>query len=888
MKKAVPATLAVAILAFAAILYYKTMLSESHTVAPAGSSELSTKDQAPVSYTELPNGLGLIVQEDHSSPVVSIQAWVSAGSITEEKHLGAGISHILEHMLFKGTERRGNSEIAQTIQGLGGYLNAYTSFDRTVFYFDLPSSGWKTALDVLADAMFHSTLPVEEYGKEQEVIRREFAMGFDDPDRTIQKLLFATAFSTHPYKYPVIGHLDVYNQLTREDVLEYYKKNYVPNNITFVVVGDVKTAEVKAELEKLTSTVARQSLPDVYIPQEPKQLAMREAHETFPTEVTRMVVGFHIPGITHPDLYALDVLALLAGQGNSSRLHQALVEKDPILQEVGAFSYTPAQSGLWAVSATLLPDSKVTRKEVQKKILDLLEQFKKSPVSTAELNKAKRQALTSRAAEFKTVAGRAASLGSSWFTAHDLYFGDNYVRGIQNVTDEDIMRVARAYFTEDNMVSVSLSPLDAKPEGEAAEKAATGATALEKTVLANGSSAVLKQDPKVPLVTIRVTGFGGLLSETPENNGISKLAFRLLDKGTKNRTGEKIAEEVESLGGSLGAEVGNNTFSVAIEVLESDLDKAVDILSDVVLNPTFAAAEVEKEKAKQLADLKIERDQPMSLAKNRLRADLYGNHPYALNPLGTEKSLGGLDSAAISSYYKKLLVNRNLIFSLGGSFDRDKALASLNRHFPSSAIPEGSPVVKEQKVEFGGRGQTDTLSTRKKQAIVQIGYPGVDVQSPDRAALDIVDEALSDLASRLFIRIREKQSLAYFVGSGQLVGYDPGYFLFYAGTEASKADKVRSELLDEIRLMTTNGLEAKEIERARAKLLGQKLIQDQAAGTIAYKGALNELYGLGLDYDNAYIDRVRSITLPEINAVVRSYFSKPNFVCVIVQPELKP
>src|SRR5213076_2935155 len=187
----------------------------------------------------LANGLTIIVQEDRSAPVASVQAWCATGSIYEDQHLGAGLSHILEHMLFKGTKTRSTNEIAQKIQDVGGYINAYTSFDRTVFWIDVPQDGALTALDILADAMMNSTLPAQEYAKEQEVIRREFAMGMDDPDRMAGQLLFATAYQRHPYRLPVIGLLDIFNQLTRDDVLRYYRARHVPNNLTFIVVGDI-------------------------------------------------------------------------------------------------------------------------------------------------------------------------------------------------------------------------------------------------------------------------------------------------------------------------------------------------------------------------------------------------------------------------------------------------------------------------------------------------------------------------------------------------------------------------------------------------------------------------------------------------------------------------
>src|SRR5436190_18007560 len=220
----------------------------------------------------LQNGLTIIVQEDRSAPVVSVQTWCGAGSVEENEHLGTGLSHMLEHMLFKGTKMRTSSAIAQKIQDVGGYINAYTSFDRTVYWIDVPKAGTSVALDILADTMMNSTLPLEEYAGEQEVIRREFAMGMDDPDRMAGQLLFATTFQRHPYRLPVIGQLDIFNQLTREDVMRYYKARYVPNNLTFIIVGDVDSDAVTQELATFFKDYPARSIQPSFIPPEPPQL----------------------------------------------------------------------------------------------------------------------------------------------------------------------------------------------------------------------------------------------------------------------------------------------------------------------------------------------------------------------------------------------------------------------------------------------------------------------------------------------------------------------------------------------------------------------------------------------------------------------------------------
>src|SRR6058998_302516 len=246
-----------------------------NAAGPDGSSVITFPPSSAQKWV-LPNGLPIIVQEDHSAPVASVQAWCATGSIDEDAHLGAGLSHILEHMLFKGTRTRSTNEIAQKIQDVGGYINAYTSFDRTVFWIDVPKDGVSTALEVLADAMMNSNLPPDEYKKEQEVIRREFAMGMDDPDRMASLLLFATAYQRHPYRFPVIGELEIYNQLTQEQVMQYYKSRYVPNNLTFIVVGDVDGEKIHQQLADFFKSYPAKSLKPIFVPEEPSQLGNRE------------------------------------------------------------------------------------------------------------------------------------------------------------------------------------------------------------------------------------------------------------------------------------------------------------------------------------------------------------------------------------------------------------------------------------------------------------------------------------------------------------------------------------------------------------------------------------------------------------------------------------
>jgi len=387
----------------------------------------------------LPNGLTIIVQEDHTAPVASVQAWCATGSIYEDQHLGAGLSHILEHMLFKGTKTRSTNEIAQKIQDVGGYVNAYTSFDRTVFWIDVPKDGVSTALDILSDAMMNSTLPPEEYQKEQEVIRREFAMGMDDPDRMAGLLLFDTAYQRHPYRFPVIGELEIYNQLTQEQVMQYYKTRYVPNNLTFIVVGDVDAEKVRQQLVELFKPYPEKSLQPVFIPAEPPQLGRREVHQEFATELTHLSMAWHIPELTNPDVPALDLLSTILGDGRSSRLYRRVREEAGLAFNISAFSYTPGDPGLFGIDATVDPKKREAAEQLALRIVD---EVKSAGVTAVELEKAKKITLSHHLGALTTMRGQASDIGSNWLLTRNLNFSRDYLNAVQKVTLDDIERVA--------------------------------------------------------------------------------------------------------------------------------------------------------------------------------------------------------------------------------------------------------------------------------------------------------------------------------------------------------------------------------------------------------------------------------------------------------------
>jgi len=847
--------------------------------APADDSTVITFPPSSAQKWVLPNGLTIIVQEDHSAPVASVQAWCATGSIDEDQHLGAGLSHILEHMLFKGTKTRSTNVIAQKIQDVGGYINAYTSFDRTVFWIDVPKDGVATALDVLADAMMNSTLPPEEYMKEQEVIRREFAMGLDDPDRVAGLLLFATAYQRHPYHFPVIGDIEVYNQLTQDQVMQYYKTRYVPNNLTFVVVGDVDAAKMRQQLTEFFKAYPEKSLKPVFIPEEPPQLGRREVHQEFATELTHLSLAWHIPEVTNPDVPALDLLSTILGDGRSSRLYRRVREEAGLVYRIAAFSYTPGDPGLFGIDAALDPKK---REAAEQLMLQILDEVKQGGVTAEELMKAKKMSLSHHLGALTTMRGQASDIGSNWLLTRNLNFSRDYLDAVQKVTLDNIKRVAAHYLTNENLTVISLNPKGSLvAKAEAAKPISAGE--VQKFELSNGLRLLVREDARLPLVAIGAVFRSGLLAETPQTNGITRLMAKTLLKGTTTRTAEQIANEIEAVGGSISSEASNNTFNVSLEVTKPDVKLAIELLSDVLLNANMPEKAIAREKEIQIAAIKQEEEQLTTVARNILRQALFTQHPYALRANGSVDSVQRLNQKNLLEFRDRYVVAKNGVIFVFGDVKAvemkqlfEKALGGMR---PGAlALTDAHPAAPLSK--------TESVESRKDKAqgVIMVGYRGADIFSPDRYALQLIDEASSDLGSRFFIRIREQMGLAYYVGASQMEGLVPGLFAFYLGTDPQKIEPVKTALLDEIGKLARDGLTSEELARAKKKLIGQQEIANQSNDSFGYQCALDELYGLGFNYYKSLQRNVDAVALDDIKRVSAKYFRDQPYVLATVRP----
>ncbi len=833
-----------------------------------------------VRLTTLENGLTIIVREDHSAPVVSAQAWCMAGSVHEGKWLGAGLSHVLEHMLFKGTTTRPGSRIDQEVQEAGGYMNAFTSFDRTVYHIDVPNTGAKVAIDILCDVMQNASLPPEEIEKEKQVIVREMDMNVDDPGRRASRRLFETAYTRSPYRFTVIGYPDIFHELKREDVVDYYREKYAPNNVFYVVAGDVAGMEVVGQIRDAYAKSRSRAMPPMVLPEEPKQTAPREIIEEAPIELSHFHFAWHIPQLRHPDVPVLDVLGALLGHGRSSRLYQAVREKKGLVSSIDAWTYSPGNPGLLGLSATADADKFL---QARAAMLEEVERMKTSAVSADELRKAVKQFMAGALAARKTMQGQAQDLGASWLAANELNFSERHLAAVKRVSSTDVQRVAREYLTNENRTLYALLPAGASPKSSVSAQV-SAEQPIQKFELANGLRLLVKEDHRLPFVEFRAVFRGGVLVETPAKNGLTQLAGKMLLKGTTRWSAEQIATEIESVGGSIDSYGGNNSFGLNAEVMSSDFGIGLELIADVILNPAFPGSELEREREVQCAAIREQKDQLLQSAFKAVRRALFGEAGYGLDALGTEDSVQKIQVAALKDFHKQYAVPGNCVLAIYGDVEAkatrvavEKALSAWQGGMAgAAALEQGSSGLDAPKRIIEAHD--------KKQAVMVIGFRGTTWLNKDRYALELLQESCSDLGSRLFMRIREQLGLAYYVGAQNFVGLVPGYFAFYVGTEPQKAELVEKELLNEAELLRSEGLTEEELSRSKAKVIGQRKIARQDLGYLAVTTALDELFGLGYAHNDGEDALYEAVTLSEVKAAAGKYLRADAAVIVTFRP----
>ena len=856
---------------------------------------------------QLKNGLKVLLLPSHKSPVVSVQMWVKTGSADERKG-EEGISHFIEHLVFKGTHKYGVGQIASTVEGSGGELNAYTSFDQTVFYVTISKQFSDVAMDVISEMMGFPTFDKTEIDNEREVVIEEIKRGQDSPGRRASQLLFTNTFRKHPYGRPVIGFDKVVRNVSVKKIKDYYHSRYVPSNMFLVIAGDFDTAEMKKKVELMFGGFQPFKLRKVTRTKEPAQTNIRIKVEEAKFESTTGYLTWRIPNVKHKDIAALEVLSAIFGQGDSSRLMQTLRIKEPLTNSVGCFSYSMQDDGLFAVSFNL---EKENLERALATMIPEIVRLIEEPPTAAEVQKAITNFASHEVYSMETVDNIARKAGGDEF-----YYGDHdhyrkYMKEVYALKPEDIQKAAKKYFKADAfglslLTNMPKKEADAilktfaknlkkalaaakikkeKPKKFAAKKfiiksgADASAPTTQKIELKSGATLLIRDQKDTPYVAMKAAFLGGVRVEEANQEGLTEVFSRNWLSGSKNFSEDDINLRVDELAAGISAFGGRNSVGLSMDYLSPFEDKMFEIFQDSLLHPEFPSQILEREKVVQRNQIKARNDNPAQLCVMAFMKEIFKNHPYSRDLLGTNDSINKITPEVLKAYYNKVAQANNLTLCVVGDVKVEKWVDALEKM--TAQLPKGgriknsfqAPVITKTKYIF--------QELKKEQSHIIVGYQGLTLDSKDRYALEIIQSILSGQGGRLFLELRDKNSLAYSVSPMHMEGIECGYFGGYIGCSPEKSEKAISMLKTEFQKLATTRVGEEELTRAQRYLIGRHDIELQRKGTICNAILFDDIYGLNYEDSLDVARHYFAVTADDVRRVAEKIFSQPAIVSLV-------
>ncbi len=861
----------------------KAEVAKVKTETPAEAiipQEITSRAAYPgnITIAQLKNGLTIIVQEDHAAPVATVRCAVkNTGSMHEGKYMGAGLSHVLEHVVAGGsTTKRTEDEIRQLVDIFGGVTNAYTSINVTSYFIDCPAKHTEMCIELIADSMQHITFQQEEFDRELSVIQQELADGEVNRRRVMWKMASETVYLESPARVPIIGYLDVLKQVTREQIMEFYHEKYVPNNMIFAVVGDVDTEKVLAQVAREFAGTSRGFEYDGVLAEEPQQVSPRFALREMDGPTVDITLAWPTVRLQDEDMYALDVLSYILAAGDSSRMVRDMQYEKQLVLSVGTGSYTPDYDrGYFAVRLSVMPEkagAAIARS------LEHVQAVKDVPVTEKELQKAKKMKASELVFGRQTVQQAAEDLIQSYMSTGTPLFDDHYVEKIQNVTAEQVQMAAQKYFDPGKLSTIKIVPKGYKDPGEQVAKALDAVSDVKLTTLENGVKVLTRRMPQQPLVEVKVFMLGGNLADTRETAGRSALLCAMLDKGTDKMTAEQIAEYFDSIGGSISFSAGRNTINGSVSVLREDFAQATTVLSGCMLAPTFPEDKFQQMKTLMLGAIERRATEPQAEMMEVFADALPATTPYNVISGGKKETVEPLKPSDLAAFYKELLVGDNVIVAIFGDIRQEEAVELARARF--SAIPKreaDTKTIRFQRDNQLAKNISKFKHTQKEAGMVLQAYaiPSI-FDKEDFAALDVLCSVMAGYryggGSWLFKELRG-EGLVYGVHGTLLTGPAPGYLVFIAQTGPDKVGEVAKRFQQNIARAVKGEITEEEFNIAQQMMISANAQENTTAGEQATLAALNELYGLGYDYDKTFAQRVQNVTLKDVKAAAKKYFT---------------
>ena len=871
----------------------------------------------------LKNGLRVIMHRDTSTPIVAVNLWYHVGSKNEVVGK-TGFAHLFEHMMFQGSKNY-NDDYFKPLQEAGANINGSTNPDRTNYFEVVPSNFLELALFMEADRMggLLEAMTQEKLDNQRDVVKNERRQRYDNqPYGTAFEKIFAQMFpSGHPYNWTTIGSLEDLSAASMDDVKSFFRQYYVPNNASLVIAGDFDPKQAKTWVEKYFGPIAKGADITRPNPAAPKlEAEIRKTYEDA-VQLPRLYMVWHAVPAYSPDEAALDILSSILSSGRGSRLQSKLVYGDQIAQDAGAFNYALEAGGMFITQSTAKPGK--TLEEIEKSVNAEIERLKNEPPTADEMARALNSIEARTIYGIQNVLGKADQMnGYATFVGMPDYFQTDLDR-YRKVTPADVQRVAKTYLNGNRFVmqfvprkekaasqqmggankpsSTAAKPVQEKKDYSAVlPKPQPNPTlvlpSIEKHKLSNGLDVWLVNQSELPIVSMNLVVNSGGTADPSDRAGLASMTATLLDDGTKNRSAVEIANQLQSIGASLGAGSGWDSANVSMQTLTRNLDKALDIYSDVIVNPVFPADELETVRRRALVGFLQRKDNPNAIANVVYNSLLYGkDHPYGKSLGGDESSIKAITRDEVAEFYSKYYRPNNSTLIVVGDANSKELLPKLERAFSGWKAGDAPAVSIPKDAAFDAPGIYIVDKPGAAQSVISIGQVGVARNNPDYFPLTVMNSILGgQFSARVNMNLREEKGYTYGARTGW--GFRRGAGPFSADADVQTA--VTKESVQEF-LKELNGIRGaipvtpQELEYNKQSLIRRFPAGFETVGQVS--GQLSNLvvYGLPDSYFNDYIRNIQAVTVEDVNRVANKYLTPDRMAILIVgdrsvvEPRLK-
>jgi len=877
----------------------------------------------------LPNGLEVILSEDHRLPMVAVNLWYHVGPANEDPGR-TGFAHLFEHMMFQSSRHVPEDGHFKLLEGAGASdINGTTDFDRTNYFQTLPANQIELALWLESDRMGYllDKVDVNSFKNQQDVVRNERRQGVENqPYGIVQEALFHQLFpKDHPYYASVIGsHQDI-QAANLEDVKKFFKLYYAPNNASLAIVGDFEPVRAKALVEKYFGTLKRGAPVPKPNAKTPPITTERRAVVKDRIELPRVYMAWLTSPIFKQGDADADIAASVLGSGRSSRLYKKLVYEKQIAQDVSAQQYSLMLGSVFNIEVTARPGTTVG--DLEKALIEELERFRKEGPDATEVERARNRLEANiiqgleRLGGFGGVADRLNMYNH--FLGTPEYLRQDIMR-YRAVTPASVREFAQKQLAPTARVVVHGVPGEPDlgqpvPTPEKTEaKAGEGAESINPDEawrtevpkpgparplqlptprsfkLANGLTVIHSERPGLPVVAANLVFRTGSEANPADKPGLANFTAALIDEGTKTRSALQLADDVAQLGASISTASSMDTSSVAVRSLKKTFPQALQIAADVVLNPTFPAEEIERQRKSRLATLVQMRDNPQQVVGVTMAAALYGaSHPYGYPEIGTEASNKAMTREDMLSFWKQNYVPNNAALIVAGNIDQAELKSLAEKTFGSwqpgsAAAPKaGPPSTTRARVVIVDKPGAQQTQLR----VASIGVPR---STPDYNALEVMNNILGGLfSSRININLREKHGYTYGAGSQFVYRRSAGPFLIASGIRTDVTAPAVSEIFKEVQRMASAPIAAEELALSKDSLVRSLPGRFEESASAAATFADLFVYDLGLDYYAALPARVNAVDAAAVQQVAKTHVVPDRLIVIAVgdrtkiEPELQ-